>query len=509
MRSFRQILVLIALVSAGFLRAQVYTTTTLISSLQNPVAFAISPDNRIFLTQKGDGSIPAVAGSATIRVYTLTGTFLSTFYDLSDSVNSDFERGLLGIALDPSFTTNHYVYVYYVHYYNASERIRIVRFTEVSNAGTNPQVIFDLDITSYNIAGNHVGGNVHFRPSDPTHIYFTIGDLAYQQTNPTLNYANKLTKPFGKVLRIGKDPITVGMPTYNVHGVGTCGANIPTDNPYYDDGNIYTGNCDIIWSYGHRNPFDFCFSPVSDSMYVSENGLNTWDEINMIHKGANYGWATCEGRMMNSSTTVPCNLTGDVLPMDVWGAPLPALTGIVYYSSSVMPEFNNHLLVTDNDYARIYDLTLGNPPAYDTVLSRTQWQDMPGGHTTLMQGPEGCIYVMRGGYEAGTGAVKRICPQGLGTGDFINPYFTMQQSNPNPFSVSTTLTYSMKQEALVRIALYDVYGKEVAVLVDGQQTEGSHTYDINAATLNLAPGMYFCYMESNTYAQSLKLTVVK
>lgn len=234
--------------------SQTYSSTTIVSGLSNPVAFDVSSDGRFFITQKG--GVSGMATDAIIKVYSSTGTFLANFYNLSDSCNSDFERGLLGIELDPDFDNNHYVYAYYNHNYNSDERIRIVRFTEASNIGTNPTLIVDLDVSN-TIAGNHVGGNLHFRPSQPDKIYFTIGDLAYQQGNATLNYANKKTNPYGKVLRVNKD--------------GT----VPTDNPYYDDGNPLVGNCDWIWSYGHRNPFDFCFSPVSDSMYVSENGWNT------------------------------------------------------------------------------------------------------------------------------------------------------------------------------------------------------------------------------------------
>ncbi len=506
MKITRLLLLLTFLMPARFLHSQIYTTTTVITGLDYPVAFDFLPDNRIILTQKGGTS--GMATDARIRIYNANFTYIGVFYDLTDSCYSDFERGLLGIAVDPDFTNNHYIYCYYIHLFNNSQRIRIVRFTEANNVGTNPQIVFDLDITSYNIAGNHVAGNIHFRPSDPNHLYFTIGDLAYQQTNATLNYANKLTKPFGKVLRIGKDPITVGMPTYDVHSIGGFGCNVPTDNPYYDDGNPLTGNCDIIWSYGHRNPFDFCFSPVNDSMYVAENGLNAWDEVNIIHRGGNYGWATCEGDYMNSSNTVLCNLPGSILPIQEWGAPVPALTGILYYTGPTMPEFDNHLLVADNNYARIYDLTLGHSPAYDTVLTRTQWQDLPNGLTTLKQGTDGCVYAMTGGYVT-NGNIKRICPQGLGTGNYVNPYFSLQQSEPNPFTTSTVLKYSMKQNAPVRIAIYDMEGKEIAVLSDGTQTAGDHTVEINAASLSLAPGLYFCYMESNTYSQSIKISVVK
>lgn len=488
-----------AFLAASGLNAQ-YTTTQLCTGLQMSVAFDVAPDGRFFITQKGDGSTPATPGTATIRVHNATGAFIGTFYDLSDSVNSDFERGLLGITLDPNYASNQYVYVYYNHIYNNDERIRIVRFTDVNNVGTNPTVIFDLDVAN-NINGNHVGGNLHFRPSDSTHIYFTIGDLAYQQQNSTLNYANKLTNPYGKFLRIGKDPVPAG---YNVYGSGTMGCNVPTDNPYYDDGLPMSTNCDIIWSYGHRNAFDFCFSPTTDSMYASENGLNSWDEMNMIHKGGFYGWADCEGFYANSSTSTMC-ATPDIDPIEDWGSP-PALTGILFYSSQVMPEFDNHVLVADNDFARIYDITLGNAPVYDQFVSRVQWQDLPQGLTTLKQSSDGCVLAMRGGYTT-TGLINRICPTGLGTPEFAYQNFYLGQAYPNPTTATSTITYKLEKAAEATITLYDAYGREVAVLANGMQTAGEHQLTIDATELGLAPGLYFCNMSSDGITQSQNVVV--
>lgn len=484
-------IVMFALTGLMGLNAQTYTTTTLVTGLQYPVAFDIAPDGRFFCTQKGDGSTPAVANSATIRVYDVNGTFLNTFYNLSDSVNSDFERGLLGITMDPNFTSNHYVYVYYNHIWNSDERIRIVRFTEVNNVGTQPTIIFDLDVAN-NIAGNHVGGNLHFRPSDSTHIYFTIGDLAYQQSNPTLNYANKLTNPYGKVLRISKSPL----------------APPPTDNPYYDDGNPLATNCDWIWSYGHRNPFDFCFASTTDSMYISENGYNTWDEMNMGHKGGFYGWANCEGFYANGSTTTLCSAPNAIDPIEDWGTPLPAVTGILFYSSQVMPEFDNHVLIADNDYGRVYDITLGNAPVYDQFVSRVQWMDLTttGGLTTLKQGSDGCVYAMKGGYTT-NGQIYRVCPQGLGTEEMQPKPFTLGQPYPNPTNTTSTVTFTMRSNSNARIVLYDVFGREVAVLADGMQTTGDHQLVIDPVQLGLAPGMYFCNMTSEGSTQSVNLVV--
>lgn len=485
---------LVLAVGAFTLHAQ-YTQTTLVQGMNGPVAFDIAPDGRFFATYKGGYSLPTT--DATIRVWDATGSPLGIFYNLTDSVNADFERGLLGITLDPDFTNNHYVYVYYNYNSNSvngsgDERIRIERFTEVNNVGTQPTIIFDLDVAN-NIAGNHVGGNLHFRPSDPTHIYFTIGDLAYQQSNPTLNYANKLTNPYGKVLRISSSPL----------------APPPTDNPFYDDGNPLVGNCDWIWSYGHRNPFDFCFSPTTDSLYISENGLNTWDEMNMGHKGGFYGWANCEGFYMNGSTTNLCNAAGAIDPIEDWGAPLPAVTGILFYSHTLMPEFDNHVLVGDNDYGRIYDITLGNAPVYDQFISRTQWMDAvteSGGLTTLKQGAEGCVYAMKGGYTT-NGKIYRICPQGMGTEDVQTSNFYLGNAYPNPTNGTTTIAYKMQTASQATITLYDVFGREVAVLADGMQAAGDHQLVIDTQALGLTAGVYYCNMVSNGATQSKTVVV--
>ncbi len=488
-------IVMFALTGLMGLNAQTYTTTTLISGMNGPVAFDIAPDGRFFVTYKGGYALPTV--DATIRVWDANGNAIGIFYDLTDSVNADFERGLLGITLDPDFNNNHYVYVYYNYNSNSQtgngdERIRIERFTEVNNVGTQPTIIFDLDVSN-SIAGNHVGGNLHFRPSDPSHIYFTIGDLAYQQSNPTLNYANKLTNPYGKVLRISKTPL----------------APPPTDNPFYDDGNPLATNCDWIWSYGHRNPFDFCFASTTDSLYISENGYNTWDEMNMGHKGGFYGWANCEGFYLNGSTTTLCNAPGAIDPIEDWGTPLPAVTGILFYSGQVMPEFDNHVLVADNDYGRIYDITLGNAPVYDQFVSRTQWMDVvteTGGLTTIKQGADGCVYAMKGGYTT-NGKIYRICPQGLGTSELASKSFNLGQPYPNPTNSTSVITYSMQSNSNARIALYDIFGREVAVLADGMQTMGDHQLVIDPVQLGLAPGMYFCNMTSEGSTQSVNLVV--
>jgi glucose/arabinose dehydrogenase len=466
--------------------SQTYTSTTIVSGLSNPVAFDVASDGRFFITQKG--GVSGMATNAFIKVYSSTGTFLSNFYNLTDSCNSDFERGLLGIELDPDFDNNRYVYAYYNHNFNGDERIRIVRFTEASNVGTNPTLIFDLDVSN-SIAGNHVGGNLHFRPSEPNQIYLTIGDLAYQQGNATLNYANKKTNPYGKVLRINKD------------------GSVPTDNPYYDDGNPLATNCDWIWSYGHRNPFDFCFSPVSDSMYVSENGWNAWDETNIIHRGAFYGWANCEGNYANSSTTTLCTTPNAVAPIGSWGTPLPAITGILYYSSPVWPALDNHLIVADNDYGRVYDCTLGNAPAYDVVTSRTTLGDLTtsGGLTTLQQSADGCIFAMKGGYTS-SGAIYKVCPLGIGLKE-NGSILASLNAFPNPTSTNFSLEFYLSESREITAEMTDITGR-VVMTKNMNAVIGTNTLQFDLKQKSIEGGIYFVRLVDTKANQNLGNTKI-
>ena len=274
-----------------------FVKTNVITGLQYLVHFDVSADQRFFITQKGGNSSGSCANGK-ILVYSNSGALLSTFYDLTDSVQCDFERGLLGLALDPGFSSNHYVYAYYNHKYNGDERIRVVRFTESNNIGTNPLIILDINVAE-NIAGNHVGGIIEFKPNT-TKLFITIGDLAKGQSlaaDTSTNYADTKNTPYGKILRINTD------------------GSIPTDNPFYDDGNVASGNDDRIWSYGHRNIFGLCFNPNNGSLYASENGYNKWDEVDFITPGNNYGWITCEGNYRYNSTSVLCSYPGLTNPI--------------------------------------------------------------------------------------------------------------------------------------------------------------------------------------------------
>ncbi len=441
------------LISTTSIKAQ-FTSTNIITPVPFPVAFEIAPDGRFFVSCKGGAGAGAPA-NAQVRVYSSTGTFITNMWDFTDSVETYFERGVLGVTCDPNFMTNHYVYVFYNH--DSPAMIRVVRFTEVLGVGTNPTIIFQVN-DSYT-AGNHSGGNIHFMPSDTNHLFISIGDRAVTAT------AQDLTKWAGKMLRINKD------------------GSIPTDNPFYDDGNPATLNDDRIWSYGLRNTWDFCFNPLNDTLYASENGLNTEDEVNLITRGDNYGWPFCEG-------TVPYlgSCTGYRAPLDVWGPPVPSVTGIMFYTSTVFPAYTNHLIVTDYNDGNVWDIVLGNAPAYDTYVSTTLITALTMTDVTdIQQGPEGCWYTNNTAYST-NGKIVRICPTGMGTFDYEmeNAYKVF----PNPANDIITV----EGKDIMQMQLFDMEGKLVL-------TANINTMDISS----LPQGVYQLRVNNTSVEKVIKL----
>lgn len=244
---------------ANFSREQVGGTIT------NPTVMAFAPDGRIFVAEQ----------SGALRVIK-NGTQLTTPF-ISLTVNSSGERGLIGIALDPDFATNNYIYLYYT-INTAPLKNRISRFTangDVVLAGSE-QLVLELDNLS--TATNHNGGALAFGLDGK--LYVAVGD------NANTSFPQNLDTYHGKILRINKD--------------GTA----PTDNPFFNV--TASEQRKRIWAYGLRNPYTFSIQPVTGKIFVNDVGQNAWEEINDASVGGrNFGWPSTEGPTTNPSFTTP------------------------------------------------------------------------------------------------------------------------------------------------------------------------------------------------------------
>ena len=240
-----------------------YVATTIASGLSAPTAMEFAPDGRIFVAEQG-GKLRVIKN----------GILLTTPF-VSLSVDSSGERGLLGVAFDPSFASSRYVYVYYTvpgsSGSSAHNRVSRLRASgDVAETGSE-QVLLELDNLS--TATNHNGGAIHFGPDGK--LYVAVGE------NANRDNAQTLTNRLGKVLRINAD------------------GSIPPDNPFTTSNNSLgqaaTGVNRSIWAVGLRNPFTFAFQRGSSRMFINDVGQSTWEEVNLGVAGSNYGWPITEG----------------------------------------------------------------------------------------------------------------------------------------------------------------------------------------------------------------------
>ena len=243
-----------------------FTQSPLVGELTGPTDMEFAPDGRLFVAEE--------AGK--VRILKPDGT-LAPFLDISSKVDITGERGLLGVAFDPNFATNHFVYLHYTRKATATIPVhnRVVRVTaNADSAVTGSEVvIFRLNNQS---AVNHLGGALDFGKDGK--LYISTGD------NATPENAQNLTNLFGKVLRINMD--------------GT----IPKGNPFYASA---SGKNRAIWALGLRNPFKFAVKPGSSTIFINDVGAALWEEINRGASGANYGWNIYEGPETNPQYVEP------------------------------------------------------------------------------------------------------------------------------------------------------------------------------------------------------------
>ena len=261
------------------------------NGLSNPTAMALHPDGRIFVCQQ-TGELRVIKNGAV-----LTTPFVSL------TVNSAGERGLLGVAFDPNYATNRFVYVYYTATTPAIHN-RVSRFTagspneDVAVPGSEV-ILLNLENLS---ATNHNGGALHFGPDGK--LYIATGENA----NPS--FSQSLANRLGKIVRVNSD------------------GSIPPDNPtsFANIAGSPTGLNRAIWAVGLRNPFTFNFQPGTGRMHINDVGQGTWEEINVGAAGANFGWPACEGTCGNAGMTNPLYQYSSAA-----GAPC-AITGGAFYN---------------------------------------------------------------------------------------------------------------------------------------------------------------------------------
>jgi glucose/arabinose dehydrogenase len=234
-------------------------------------ALAWAPDGRLFFAER------------TGAIKTFDGKTVTAFASMRPSTSG--ERGLLGLAVSPSFSRDHFVYAFYSRS-DDETRQRVVRWTDKGGVGTSLTAIVE------NLPGGtdccHKGGRLAFGPDGKLYVSLGEAHVASDAQNPA--------RLGGKILR------------YNADGT------VPTDNPF--------GAGNPVWAIGLRNPFGLAFAPDGQLM-VTDNGPSGdagtpgsgWDEVDHVVRGGNYQWPTCygDGQHLQGSScngTAPTYQTG-------------------------------------------------------------------------------------------------------------------------------------------------------------------------------------------------------
>jgi glucose/arabinose dehydrogenase len=460
-----------------------------VSGLRAPTTMAFIGADDILVCQKNDGQVRRV----------LNGVLLSNpVLDLP--VNYASERGLLGIALHPNFTTNGYVYLYFTLSSTGgdtqnSSQVRanvIVRFTWNGTSLTTPVLIMRLPVES---GPNHDGGVILFGPDGK--LYSVTGDL--NRNGKEENYENGPAPDLtANILRMNDD--------------GTA----PPDNPFYGQSGLSR-----VYAYGVRNSFGMTFDPVTNVLWDSENGPDSYDEINRVAPGFNSGWED----IMGPDSRDPQGQA------DLWFAPgavysdpefswlqTVAPTAILFLSTSRFGSgYVNDCIVGDNNNSYLYHFepngsrdgfVFTDPNLFDLVadnageLNSIIWGTGFGIPTDLKLRSDGLLYVVANG----AGKIYRIEPR------------TGAQSSASPVREpavtlvaarsSGAIRWRQTDDRAARVSVYDLQGRLVRTVQHSAVGAGEHSIAWDGrddAGRSVADGIYLARIEVGGSAQTARL----
>ncbi len=364
-----------ATVPAGFTDVSLFT-------LGSPTALAFLPDGRLLVTTQG----------GTLRVYK-NGALVVTPALTFGSICSNFERGLLGVAVDPDFASNRYIYLFYTFNSSGTCVNRVSRFTFGTGDTVTPGTELVLVDNMPSPNANHNAGDVHFGRDG--YLYISIGDggcdwagnSGCAGSNDASRDQHVLT---GKILRITN---TGGIPASNpFQGAGTARCNVT--------GQTTPGNkCQETFSWGLRNPFRFAFDPndAGSRFFINDVGQGAWEEIDLGQSGADFGWNCREGAHVNGSAGGQCMPApaGMVDPFFEYSrsASVPgtadtgcaSITGGAFAPDGVWPGYDGAYLFGDYVCGKIFTLTQSGGGTWSAV----RFANSAGGVTSMTFGPHG------------------------------------------------------------------------------------------------------------------------
>lgn len=462
------------------LSASIFSQVNFVSAFPN-----LSLPNPVFLTHSGDGTNRIFVVDRLGYIYVFpndsTTTTRNIFLNVTNLISTNYvERGLLGLAFHPNYTSNRYFYIYYVRLSDGA--LMISRFTTMSGNPNKADSLSELNLIMipHPTNQNHNGGMVMF--GQDGFLYFGPGDGGSAGDPP--NNAQNVNAMLGKIHRIDVNNPSGG----NNYG-------IPAGNPFAGGGGLPT-----IFTWGMRNPWRFSQDPVTGLIYCGDVGQNLWEEVDIITVGLNYGWRCYEGNH-------PYNTSG-CGPMNTYTFPIHefdhsssrcSITGGYVYRGSRVPWLVGRYVFGDYCGRQVYKflysggnvtelIQIGTAPSLIYSYGVDQNNEL---------------------YTCTSGGVYKFQNTVIGiiTDPFVPENYSLSQNYPNPFNPSTTINYSVPKSGLVTLRIYDVTGKEVETLVNVNKEAGK--YSVSWTALNKPSGIYFYKFSAGDVTLEKKMVLIK
>lgn len=317
-----------------------FVSRVVTEGLEHPWSIAVASDGQLFVTER-PGRLQRI-DPATGKKTAITG--------LPD-IRARSEAGLMGLALDPDFaqpdsTGNGQLYLCYSTGSLIGPGNRLSRFTLKDDALTDETVLID-DMPG---AMWHNGCRVEVSPDG--FLFSSMGDATEADD------AQDPASLAGKIFRVNRD------------------GSIPADNPFVNS---------PVWSIGHRNPQGLAFNPADGSLWSTEHGPDTQDEINRIEKGMNYGWPRCRG-------IDPCGGLENYVPAaaEFTREGTIAISDLIFYRGAAFPAWRGDILFVALKTGRLYraDVAGGRIASHEVLIDGEF-----GRLRDIAEGPDGSLYL--------------------------------------------------------------------------------------------------------------------
>lgn len=336
-----------------------YTLESVAEGIQNPWGMAWLPDGTLLVTEKS-GILYQIKNGVKTEIKNVPAVY------------NRGQGGLLDIAVHPDYAKNGWIYITYASTEGEGEggNTKLIRTKLQDGALTQIESLYKCGPNT--TKGQHFGSRIVFDKAG--YLYFSAGERGEHFVNP-----QDITRDNGKIYRLNDD------------------GSIPKDNPFVGQKNAK----EAIYTYGNRNPQGLAINPITGEVWEHEHGPKGGDEINIIKKAANYGWAVVtygidyDGTSISSETVKP----GIEDPIYYW-VPSIAPSGMAFVTSDRYPDWKGHLLVGSLKFQYLELVKLNG----NKIIGRQKIATDVGRLRNVAQGPDGYIYI---GVE-GKGILKII-----------------------------------------------------------------------------------------------------